>query len=545
MASGIILLGLALVINFTALRPVDVKNASWDPYYNLHATAGNGQPAPTVTLQYNARVVHTSGEDWTDVNMNFVAADAPRRGHDADVPSVAPRKLHRLPTSFASGFPNGYQSLSLLTQNTSATPPSNVTGRGLFGATATASSGGGTFGAPPQSTTNNPPATSSSGGLFGSVSPSGVQPSQGGRLFGAFGQAASADPPPSSQSPFGQASLFTDGQAATSGGGLFGSQASKPANSGGSFSTAPQTSTGNLGLFGGFAAKPKIDDGKSSALNGAVPDMRVTALGANVVVRESMSTRDVRLTAENKASVASDGLGHAVPISSLVLDASFTWVCVPRSRAAAFVECRTKNSSAHTLVTGPLTVYVDSQEVAKTTLKVRCPPWKAAAETHTQCAQDIKPQDSLVAPLGVDDAVRVVHRRTARTEEAPERPFVERLWTTTCTARYAVTNGHAFALPQLLLRDALPVSANPQIAVVVKAVREKDPHATDSGFAAGGAQDDAVLGENVREPEGKEGEGLFEWVRSVEAGQTALLQAEWEIHTPSGVSWEEMPVMKP
>ena len=82
-------------------------------------------------------------------------------------------------------------------------------------------------------------------------------------------------------------------------------------------------------------------------------------------------------------------------------------------------------------------------------------------------------------------------------------------------------------------------SSNPQPSFDVSV-----DFATEAGFAAGGAQGDAVLGENVREPEGKEGEGLFEWVRSVEAGQTALLQAEWEIHTPSGVSWEEMPVMK-
>ena len=143
----------------------------------------------------------------------------------------------------------------------------------------------------------------------------------------------------------------------------------------------------------------------------------------------------------------------------------------------------------------------------------------------------------------MDDAVRVVHRRTARTEEAPERPFVERLWTTACTSRYAVTNGHAFTIPRFLLRDALPVSANPQIAIVVKAVREKDPHGVDSGFAES-MEGNAVLGENVREPQGKEGEGLFEWVRVVAAGQTIMLQAEWEINTPSCVSWEEMPVMK-
>lgn len=522
------------------MRVVDVKDASWEPYYNLHATTANGQPAPMVSLQYNARVTHTSGEDWADISFNFVAADAPRRGHNAGIPSVAPRKLHRLPTPFASVFPTP----SLFGQNAGAAPPSNVAGGSLFSGPASVGSGSGfCFGAAQQSTPHNPPVAQQSSGLFGSAPPAGVhQPSLGQGLFGASRSSAPPAEPsaPVGQSLFGQAPLPTAGlqAVAPSGGALFGGQASKPANSSGSFSTTPQASTTKApSLF--LAAKPKIDNGNGSAVNGAVPDMRVTALGETVVVRESTSTRDVRLAAETKASVASDGLGHAIPITSLALDASFTWVCVPRSRAAAFVECHTKNSSVHTLVAGPLTVYVDGQGSRRPHCRYAFPPehWSV----HTDPVQDIKPNAAFFAPLGVDDAVRIVLRRAARTEEAPERPFVERLWTTACTARYAVTNGHAFAIPQLVLRDALPVSANPQIAVVVNAVREKDPRAADGNSA----EVVGVLGENVREREGREGEGLFEWVRGVEAGQTVVLHAEWEIHTPSGVSWEEEPVMKP
>ncbi|TFY55834.1 hypothetical protein EVJ58_g8005 [Rhodofomes roseus] len=284
--------------------------------------------------------------------------------------------------------------------------------------------------------------------------------------------------------------------------------------------------------------------------------MRVTALGEKIVLRESGLRDDVRLSAEERASIPSDGVGHAVPIASLVLNAAFAWVCVPRSRVAVFVECRSRNTSAHTLVAGPLAVYVDGKQVAKTTLKVRllfCYIPDAgevsvgSVKKHTDYAQDIKPQDKIVAPLGVDDAVRVMHRRTASTEEQPERPFVERLWTTACTARYAVTNGHTFAIPKFVLRDALPVSANPQIAITVKAVREKDPNAAgvNSGFDLGSGQEGGVLGENVREADGREGEGIFEWERRVEAGHTDVLQAEWEVSTPAGISWEETAVMKP
>lgn len=305
---------------------IDVKNASWEPYYNLHATTANGQPTSTVSLQYNARVTHMSGEDWSDIEFNFVAADAPRRGHNTDIPSVTPRRLHRLPTPLVSAFPPSSQ--TSIWPNGGFQPFSGPdSGRGFLG-----------FGGAQQGMTHNPPVAQIAGVSFGSAPPN--QSSHGPSLFG-------SPVVPPAQPLFGQA-----------GGGLFGSQASNPANS-------IQPSTTKAPSL--FAPKPKIDNGKGSA----VPDMCVTALGENIVIRESTSTHEVRLAAETKASVASDGVGHAVPITSLVLAASFTWVCVPRSRTAAFVECHTKNSSTHTLVAGPLTVYIDGQEVAKTTLPVR------------------------------------------------------------------------------------------------------------------------------------------------------------------------------
>ncbi|KAH9838657.1 uncharacterized protein C8Q71DRAFT_856590 [Rhodofomes roseus] len=171
--------------------------------------------------------------------------------------------------------------------------------------------------------------------------------------------------------------------------------------------------------------------------SGIAPNMRVTALGEKIVHRDSSGlSDDVHLSAEERASISSDVVGNAVPIASLVLNAAFAWVCVPRSRVAVFVECRSRNTSAHTLVAGPLAVYVDGKQVAKNSLKARllfC--------YIPDAGEDIKTQDTIVAPLGVDDAVHVMHRGAARTE------------------------GQG------------PSVLDPQIAITVKAVHEKDPNA--------------------------------------------------------------------
>ncbi|KAH9838660.1 uncharacterized protein C8Q71DRAFT_752375 [Rhodofomes roseus] len=523
-----------------------VDAAGWKPYYELHATTVKGQPASTVSLHYNVRVKQTSGEDWTDANFVFVSADEPSQGVDADVPSLAARKAKCIPLF------GGYGDVSA----TSGAAPAGGSSfdsspnRGLIGAPfAAPSGGGGLFGST---------GSTSGFGAFGTVANAIAQQHEGGNdppparaagdgptphpftTWGVFSPQAPATNlgPQASGGLFGRSSPA----AAVSGGGIFGSRIPDPATNAASASASafvarPAHTTTDVATTPGLsskavpAVKPQIDDGTAGRgiSTGIVPNMRVTALGEKIVLRESGLRDDVRLSAEERASIPSDGVGHAVPIASLVLNAAFAWVCVPRSRVAVFVECRSRNTSAHTLVAGPLAVYVDGKQVAKTTLK------------------DIKPQDKIVAPLGVDDAVRVMHRRTASTEEQPERPFVERLWTTACTARYAVTNGHTFAIPKFVLRDALPVSANPQIAITVKAVREKDPNAAgvNSGFDLGSGQEGGVLGENVREADGREGEGIFEWERRVEAGHTDVLQAEWEVSTPAGISWEETAVMKP
>jgi Domain of unknown function (DUF4139) len=54
---------------------VVVRNATWSPAYELHATTEAGIPAPSVSLHYRARVTQSTGEDWTDVELTLSTAD--------------------------------------------------------------------------------------------------------------------------------------------------------------------------------------------------------------------------------------------------------------------------------------------------------------------------------------------------------------------------------------------------------------------------------------------------------------------------------------
>jgi uncharacterized protein (TIGR02231 family) len=48
-----------------------VSNVSWDSEYDLYATTDpeSGQPAGLVSLKYRARVMQSTGEDWTDASL--------------------------------------------------------------------------------------------------------------------------------------------------------------------------------------------------------------------------------------------------------------------------------------------------------------------------------------------------------------------------------------------------------------------------------------------------------------------------------------------
>ncbi|KAI0037214.1 hypothetical protein K488DRAFT_39409 [Vararia minispora EC-137] len=73
-----------------------VTGASWNPAYELHATAAKaGHPGAEVSLQYRASVTQKTGEDWTGVSLTL--STAPTDTSQDSIPDLKPTRLRPPP----------------------------------------------------------------------------------------------------------------------------------------------------------------------------------------------------------------------------------------------------------------------------------------------------------------------------------------------------------------------------------------------------------------------------------------------------------------
>ncbi|CCM04665.1 uncharacterized protein FIBRA_06850 [Fibroporia radiculosa] len=453
-----------------------VSQASWEPHYELHANTSEGVRQPTVLLRFHARVTQSTGEDWKDTQLTFSPRSActlmPTR---QAIPELTPRMItvEHSPNIIWSTVQPAFPRFALFGQSAQAAAPSPQVS--AFGQATQAS-------VPLQDTSQ-----AQHGSEGSNVSQHASQPDHTPdvSLQSSSSQAASTAPTP------GGARLF--------GGGLF-----------------------SGGLFGSrsvpHSAPPTAHDA-----SGPMPDLHIGGEGLTTVVRETPRTEAFRLDSAGVETVPSDGTAHNVPIARLALAATFAWVCVPRVCAEAFIECRIANASAHRLLAGPLSVFVDGTLVVRTEIK------------------DTYPGSEFVCSLGPDEALRVAYHRTAHTASEGEGDGAWRVRTTTCTLRTVLENRHAFALPAVVVRDSVPVADDARVQVRLRRI------------APAGAAEDAgdtlpaetVLGKDVRwlgDVTGnlRQDKGLlFEWKCGLGAGEMAELVAEWIVTAPWDVAWME------
>ncbi|KAG6877251.1 hypothetical protein C0992_010442 [Termitomyces sp. T32_za158] len=68
-----------------------VSNVFWTPTYELHAKTENGQPSSAVALHYRARVVQSTGEDWTNASLTLSTMSSDTAAKS--IPQLIPVKL--------------------------------------------------------------------------------------------------------------------------------------------------------------------------------------------------------------------------------------------------------------------------------------------------------------------------------------------------------------------------------------------------------------------------------------------------------------------
>ncbi|MEE3919463.1 DUF4139 domain-containing protein [Micromonospora sp. BRA006-A] len=200
--------------------------------------------------------------------------------------------------------------------------------------------------------------------------------------------------------------------------------------------------------FGGAApgARRGAGGGPSPAARAAAP-----------AVRESVAEVEQGVTAATyrparPVAVPADGSAHRVTIAVLELPARLDHVSVPVRAAEAHLRATVRNTSDHTLLPGPASVFHGADFVAATRLKT----WAPGEETELA--------------LGVDDRLRVERKLSRRIESKATLGSTRRR-----EVEYRITVANHTPRPATVeLRDQLPVSRDESV-VVRETVRTPPP----------------------------------------------------------------------
>ncbi|KAH9000878.1 hypothetical protein EDB86DRAFT_472098 [Lactarius hatsudake] len=244
---------------------------------------------------------------------------------------------------------------------------------------------------------------------------------------------------------------------------------------------------------------------------------------------------------EGASRVPSDGVPHQLAIAVIPFSATLQHVAVPKARPVAYLHATVRNTSEYRLLAGPVHTFVDDAFAARTTLP-----------------HDVALGDTFHCTLGADPATRIRYARTSRRADKPldaaARAFSEQWASTAFVSRMTITNSHPFALRELVLRDAVPVSEDGErVNVVLRRPAALADLEQDEELEVGeevkevGDEDEerrAAPRRKVRwcklvDGKGGRKEGLFEWVVDVGAGEEVTIETEWDVKAPVSLKWIE------
>ncbi|AXH90403.1 mucoidy inhibitor MuiA family protein [Micromonospora aurantiaca] len=198
---------------------------------------------------------------------------------------------------------------------------------------------------------------------------------------------------------------------------------------------------------------------------GAAPAGRPRAARAAApAVRESVAEVEQGVTAATyrparPVAVPADGSAHRVTIAVLELPARLDHVSVPVRAAEAHLRATVRNTSDHTLLPGPASVFHGADFVAATRLKT----WAPGEETELA--------------LGVDDRLRVERKLSRRTESKATLGSTRRR-----EVEYRITVANHTPRPATVeVQDQLPVSRDEAVVVRETALTPPPAERTELG----------------------------------------------------------------
>ncbi|KAG9226905.1 hypothetical protein CCMSSC00406_0003422 [Pleurotus cornucopiae] len=240
-------------------------------------------------------------------------------------------------------------------------------------------------------------------------------------------------------------------------------------------------------------------------------------------------------------SIPNEAQAHIVTIAELKLDASFSWLVVPKLDLSAHLKAQVKNVSEYTLVAGPTNVYIDGSFVARS----RIP--------------DVSPQESFECSLGVDPSIRITYAPLSK--KLSSSGLINKTTITAYSRQATIRNTKSIVIENLKILDRIPISEDSQI--VVKLIKpalslSKPPQSPSEnrgmldkagGYQVKTAEPSSTLlkvAENVSAQwEGEDGEegtgrdGRISWLCTVPPQGKVSVNLQWEESTPMDMKLAE------
>jgi len=227
-------------------------------------------------------------------------------------------------------------------------------------------------------------------------------------------------------------------------------------------------------------------------------------------------------------SIPSDGDSHNVTITQLKLDASMSWVSVPKVDAKSHLKAKIVNESDYTFLRGIASVYVDGSFISRSNVPL------------------VSPKESFDCPLGLDPSIRVTYH--PRVKKVSQTGFYTKTSNHTFSQRITIFNTKSSAINDFKVIDQIPVSEDDKIDVklVDPSLVLPNPTTTPRNNNDGEARalppvkvSNGVIAqwEGADEPgfdvESLGKDGKFNWVCSIPAQGKVNLLLAWEVSVPT------------